>query len=386
MINWELISVILFYSILGITIYKNRKKMEVMDKVFFVYKWKKGAEYIRKISRPPWLWKILSTLAIPICLFFMLYSVQILYQGAVGIIQSPDPTPTVGLLIPGVQLPGSDFYVPFWYGIISIVVLAVVHEASHGIIATVEKIKIKTTGVGLFLFLPLAFVEPVINSFKKATRLSRIRMLCAGSFANLTTALIAFLIVVNLLTPLIDSEVNYSGVLVKQAVPNEPAALSGMPNNTKLISVNNKTVANITEFYYALMELTPEENVTIITSNGTYFLTTSTNPNNQSMAYLGVIVEQDWEFKQELKQSYPEFILWMPFVLTQLLMWVSNLNFAVGIFNLYPLWITDGGKIFADLLGIVIKDDKKAILLMNVVFFAALGLLLFNMIGPFFMI
>ncbi|MBN1923376.1 MAG: site-2 protease family protein [Nanoarchaeota archaeon] len=378
----EIISVILFYSFLAFVIYKNRKKIEVMDKIFFVYKWKKGVDYIKKVARPDWFWKILSTLSIPVCLFFMIFSISLLVDGALSIIQSPDPSPTVSLLIPGVKLPGSDLYVPFWYGIISIIVLAVVHEGAHGIICLIEKIKLKTTGVGLLLFLPLAFVEPDEKSFLKSERLSRIRMLCAGSFANLTTALLTFLIVVNILNPFIDNMVNYTNLVITETVEGEPAGIAGIPNNSVILSINNDTVSNITDFYYKLLELEPNQNISIETSNGTFYLTTASNPDNESMAYLGVLTQQEWDYRPELKK-YPEWILLIPFVIIQLLMWVSNLNFAVGIFNLFPLWITDGGKIVIDLISVVVRDKNLLLLVINALFLSALGLLLFNMFGPF---
>ena len=138
--NLELITAILFYLIIGFIIYKNRASVKIVDKIFFVYKWKKGVEYIRKLAHPEWFWKIVSTISIPICLFFIIFAMHTLITSSVTMLQTPNPTPTVGILLPGFQVPGTNLRLPFWYGIISIVVLAVVHEGSHGIIASVEKI------------------------------------------------------------------------------------------------------------------------------------------------------------------------------------------------------------------------------------------------------
>jgi membrane-associated protease RseP (regulator of RpoE activity) len=61
------------------------------------------------------------------------------------------------------------------------------------------------------------------------------------------------------------------------------------------------------------------------------------------------------------------------------------LNFALGVFNLYPLWITDGGKIVIDLLSTIFKTKKSLVIAINLIFYSALSLLLFNMVGPYFL-
>ena len=48
-------------------------------------------------------------------------------------------TPSVSIVIPGVEVPGSQIYVPFVYGLIGLATVLVVHEFSHGIQAVGEK-------------------------------------------------------------------------------------------------------------------------------------------------------------------------------------------------------------------------------------------------------
>lgn len=379
--NWELITALLFYAVLGIIIYKNRKKIEFIDKIFLAYKWKSGVNIIRLFTRlGSWFFKILSTISIPVCLFFMIFGIEMLIASAENIISTPSSQPGISLLIPGVKMPGTDLYVPFWYGIISIVIIAVVHELSHGIISLVEGVKLKSTGVGLFLIFPIAFVEPDESSLKKTSRLSRLRVFCAGSFANILTALLFAYLASNLLIPIVDSEVDYTNVVIQSTVEDLPAAIAGVPNNSYLESINNNTIKNITEFYNVLLTLNPAQNITL-TANGTdYYLTTAANPDNTSRAYLGVMVEQDWKFKDNLK-NIPELILMIPFFLFNLAVWVSNLNLSVGMFNLVPLWITDGGKILVELFSTFLKEETM-VYAVNYVFFFVLSIILFNMFGP----
>ena len=74
----------------------------------------------------------------------------------------PAASSGVGLVLP-FKAKGV-FYVPFFYWIISIFVIAVVHEFSHGLIARANNIKVKSSGFAFLALLvpiiPAAFVEP----------------------------------------------------------------------------------------------------------------------------------------------------------------------------------------------------------------------------------
>jgi len=108
----------------------------------------------------------------------------------------------------------------------------------------------------------------------------------------------------------------------------------------------------------------------------------SANPANESMAYLGVMVEQEWQFKKELS-NIPLFLLNIPLILATLLMWISNLNLGISVINLFPLWITDGGKVLIEIIKPLIKDDIKIAALINTIFLVCLSLLLFNLFGAY---
>ncbi len=84
-------------------------------------------------------------------------------------------TPSVSIVIPGVDIPGSQIYVPFFYGLIGLATVLVVHEFSYGIQSVGEKIPIKSIGLLLFTILPGAFVEPDEDKLKEAKKTSRLR-------------------------------------------------------------------------------------------------------------------------------------------------------------------------------------------------------------------
>jgi membrane-associated protease RseP (regulator of RpoE activity) len=378
--NFELMSIIVVYSLLFFLIYKNRKKIQIMDKIFFVYKWDKGVEVIKKFSKKYLI--IFYTIGIPICLFFMIFVIKTMWDGMIGIISSPNPEPTVGLAIPGVKIPGSPIYVPFWYGIIALVTVMFSHELSHGIAATIENIKLKSTGVGLLLFLPLAFVEPEPKSYEKSKKISKIRMLIAGSFANITLAFITILIINFILSPFISSMIDYTGISIAETVKGGPSELAGVINNSRIESINNESINNFTSFYSTMESLKPNDTVILKTNYSSYNITLSTHPDNSSLAYIGIVPGIEWQFKKELK-LWPLFILNMPFILLSLFMWIANLNFSIGIINLFPLWITDGGKVAIELITPLFKNKKTAFIVTNYLFLFCLSLLLFNIIGPF---
>ncbi|MDD5054439.1 MAG: site-2 protease family protein [Candidatus Nanoarchaeia archaeon] len=379
--NYELISAIIVYSFLFFIIYKNRKKFQIMDKIFIVYKWDKGVDFIKKFSKKYLI--VFYTIGIPICLFFMIFSVKMMWEGALMIFSSPNPEPTVALAIPGVKIPGSPIYIPFWYGIIALITVLVSHELSHGISATIEKIKLKSTGVGLMAILPLAFVEPEQKSYNSAKKISRIRMLIAGSFANITLAGISILLVTFFFYPLIDSTVTYDGVIISSTVSEGPASLAGVSNNSRMLEINNESFTNITGFHHALSLITPGEAVSLLTNESYYEFNASSHPDNESMAYLGVFAEQEWRFKEELS-ALPLFILNIPFILANIFMWIANLNLAIGIINLFPLWITDGGKLLVEIISPLFKDQKKSMIIAHYIFIICLSLLLFNLLGAYF--
>ncbi len=379
--NWELITALFFYALIGFYIYKNREKFEIKG-ILFIYRWKKAIKYIKKIARPDWLWKIFFTIGIPISIFFMIVSVDVMLTGVSNIIESPRPASQVTVLIPGVKLPGSSFYLPFWIGIISILVLAVVHETGHAISGIVDNIKLKSAGAGLLLFLPLAFVEPDEKELKKKGFAQKIRMFCAGSFSNFTFAFLLFLFISNFFNPFVNNLVQYEGVVLSGTSENYPARAAGMINGSIIYSVNNKSTPNLTSFTNAFTGINPNDSIVFNTSEGFYNISAATNPYNSSKGYAGVNVEQEWGFKKELLSSYPKFLLMIPLFFLRLLLWVVNLNFAVGLFNLYPLWITDGGKVLVELVNRIIKDEYASSMILNIFFIFFMTILLFNIFGP----
>ena len=103
--------------------------------------------------------------------------------------------PYVDRLVPNLGLP--PLYFTYW--IIILAIIAITHEFMHGIFMRRHKIKIKSTGFGFFpFFFPIflaAFVEQDEDSMKKSSPFKQMAVLAAGTFANVLTAILFFVII-----------------------------------------------------------------------------------------------------------------------------------------------------------------------------------------------
>ena len=103
--------------------------------------------------------------------------------------------PYIDKVVPSLGLP--SFY--FTYFIIVIAIIAITHEMAHGIFMRRYNIKIKSTGFAFFpWFLPIipaAFVEQDEKSMNKSSRFHQMAVLSAGTFANVLTAILFFLVI-----------------------------------------------------------------------------------------------------------------------------------------------------------------------------------------------
>jgi membrane-associated protease RseP (regulator of RpoE activity) len=381
--NWDLISAVIFYSLLALLIVKYRKKIQIMDKIFIVYKTKKGLNLMRNLARYRVFWKIFSTVAIPVAFLGMIIVGQSLLSNLIMIFKGTGGQ-GVSLLIPGVKIPGSSFYVPFWPGIIAIAVLAVVHEFSHGIVAAMEGIRLKSTGFGLLAFLPLAFVELDEKQMARKSKLARMRVAAAGPFANIVTWAVLIAFVSFVLAPMSSSFIVSDGLNITNVVPNSPAESAGLSVGMVITKINNYTITDVQSFKEAISSIHPNENVSIVASNQTYTILTSTNPSNNSKPYIGIFMVPVTHISDLAKEKY-EALLDVFMWIYQVIWWVAMINLFVGLINFIPVWAIDGSRIFYDTLGYVIKSEKIRAIILHFTSSFYLGLIVLNFIGPYIM-
>ncbi len=373
---------IIIYSIIGLIIYFNRRKFEWIQGVILAYRSKKPLKWMDKLNPSSPFWKVYSSICIPVSFYFIPQLVYALGAKAWGILNDFNSSAGVAPAIPGVHIPGSPIYIPLFYGIISIGILAFVHEMGHGIISKSEKIKLKSSGFGFFLFFPLFFVEPDEKSLSKASRLSRLRMISAGAGTNVILAFSLFLIIGLVFIPFFSNNVVYEGLRITGVMNDFPANKVNLTEGTIITGVNGVESLNLSSFSELINKHSPGESIIINTDKGDFNITTVSNPSNSSLPYIGVYLNEVTNYSVEAKALYGDFILSVIMIIYELISWIAFLNFSIGIMNLLPIWGLDGAKMLYDFLGYFVKE-KYARSITSFISSLSLGLLIINIV-PFF--
>ncbi len=184
-------ALLVFLAFLAAFLLFSRKHMKVQSflKVFYfcMYRTKLGMKAMNTIAgRHTRLLKKLGYVMIPLCFLGMLVMIEELFRGVWLLLQRTDAL-TVGVVLP-IQAKGV-FYVPFFYWIISIIFIMLVHEFSHGVIARAFRVKIQSTGFAflgaIIPIIPGAFVEIDEKHLSKKSRFAQLSVFAAGPFANI---------------------------------------------------------------------------------------------------------------------------------------------------------------------------------------------------------
>jgi len=362
--------------------FKDRLKIDISGPLL-MRRTKRLRNFIDKTAqRSPKFWRWALNIGLPVAYFFMILMVVVL----VFSLQSLLSNPQVGIILPGVDIPGSPIFVPLEFGIIALMTVMVVHEFGHGILSRVEGVRIKSIGVLLLAVLPGAFVEPCEEDIEKSKRISKLRIYAAGSIFNLGLALIALIIslLIGLLmigsifvgipaisipgttinTPSIGyniSEPIYptfheEGMQISSVVPGSPA--DGILTEGMVIqSINGIPTTNTTDYTNLQPTIHKGESLTIQTDQGTKTITAGTNPNNATKGYIGIRSQANLVVNQDVANTYGNLLPWFFFELNTLFYWIFLLNFAVGTFNLLPMKPLDGGLLLEELLRYRISEN-----------------------------
>ncbi|MBI2657270.1 site-2 protease family protein [Candidatus Woesearchaeota archaeon] len=261
----------------------------------------------------------------------------------------PESTPGVGLVLP-FKAKGV-FFVPFFYWIIAIFVIAVVHEFSHGLIARAHNLKVKSSGfafLGLVIpIIPAAFVEPDEKELKKRPHKQQLSVFAAGPFSNIAAAFLFVAIASFVLAPLASAVIEPNGVKVTDYVKGKdsfPAENAGIKIGEIINKVDGQETPYVDNLSSALRSKKPDDLVSVKTDRSSYQLRLAKNPENESMAYLGAYLEQSTKIKDNIREAYggflPNSLIWLYGLFVILVI----LNFGIGLFNLVPIGPLDGGR------------------------------------------
>jgi len=387
--DYQAIAAAVFILLMVLFIYLKRKKIEV-QKIFFpllyfiMYKTKLGLKGMDSGAKKiPGLLKTVSFLGVVLGFLGMLLICFELLRNTFNLLLKPGVAPGIQPVLP-FEVKGV-FFVPFIYWILAIFFIAVIHEFSHGIIARVYNIKIKSSGVaflGIVLpLIPAAFVEPEEKQLVKKSLRAQLSVFAAGPFANIIAAGLVLLLVSHVAAPVAGAAFDAKGVEIVNIVPDGPFDKAGIKEGELILKIESKPVTSSINFTKDIATHSPEERVVFTTDKSSYAVELGKNPKNESKPYLGISTKQHTEINPGFKAKYGSFVPGAIEWISGFLYWLFILNLGIGLFNLLPLGPIDGGRMVKAVLERISKK-KGAIIwkYISVLFFI---LVLFNVIAGF---
>ncbi len=369
MLDFQTTASIVFLVVLTILVFLKRKNLDTKQIVPYILYF--------SMYKTTWGLKLMNSLAKKYRKFVIYIGYLGILAGFLGMIlisyglinnifvlfTKPEATPGVGLVLP-FKAKGI-FYVPFFYWVISIFVIAVVHEFSHGLIARAHNLKVKSSGfafLGLVIpIIPAAFVEPDEKELRKRPHKEQLSVFAAGPFSNIAIAFLFLAIASFVFAPIANAVIEPNGVKITDYVKSDekfPAEKAGIKIGELVQQIDDKATPYINNLSTVLRSKNPNDIVTIKTDKSTYEIKLAKNPENESLAYIGAYLEQSTKINDKIKDKYGQF-------LPNTLIWVYGLfvilvilNFGIGVFNLVPIGPLDGGRMLQLVLH-KLFDKKK---------------------------
>jgi membrane-associated protease RseP (regulator of RpoE activity) len=356
--------------------------LELFDKVA---KWRIARFYARFNT---YLMPAITALAI----FLIVGALMVMFANAQAREGVRGVGPAANLLIPGLNP-----FLPITYGLAALVITIIIHEAGHGIVARVYNIRVDSTGLVLFLGIPIgAFVNIERDELNRATLKQKSAVLTAGPLNNMILAgacLIAMYFVVSTLTPLPpDPNAPQFGVMVVSVNDGSLAQAMGMEAESVIQYVAGQQITSLDDLSESLRRnLGSTVEITWLNKDGDTIVRQITLPPavEPGRGTLGVSVTVLSRGPQEVLDTYknqfsqnPLAILlpptfqqgFVPFSdlmapkytssvfgdsfapVANTLFWLWFINFNVGIFNALPIGPLDGGQLY----GALIENKAKS--------------------------
>lgn len=288
-------------------------------------------------------------------------------------------------------LPGINPFLPLLYGWFAIICAIAIHEGAHGVAARSLGMKVKSSGLLFFLFVPIgAFVDVDEEQLKKESAKVSSRVMAAGVGGNILLAavcLIGVLVIVGGLTPVID------GVYINDVSQGSPAEAAGLLPKDILVSVDMVIVNSTTDLSAILENKTPGDMVEVTVARGEMWrnrfstvvnLTVSENRTVMGVSVGDLLIEERLKnyqtvaperllmylippslasglapFSNFLAPFYTHWLGAQWHVLANVLFWVLFVNLSVAVFNALPIYPLDGGRMFNITLKSVIRGRER---------------------------
>ena len=319
--------------------------------------------------------KLAGTMGVYVGFFGMFLMVALIVFSAYLLFFVPSAPPMFAPVLPGISIPGVDFKLPLFEGLIALLIVVAIHEFSHGVVSKAYKIPIKSSGFVMFGPLPGAFVEPDEKKLAKSSKKTQLSVYGAGPFSNMLLAFFILFIIILLTSSLYAYEPYATSVTgFSQADGLDERGVSSFQKGEIILGVNNQSLREIDEgilerynesfgsldgvriLVYAINNFEPGDEVIIQTNKANRSIILGASPRNESVPIIGVhldtavigktrLSENDafnsvyfWlvgnQFSRDINQNLGLFYL------------VFVLSFGIGIFNLLPAGPLDGGRMF----------------------------------------
>ena len=355
--------VIIFVTAKGLKLQKYGVEIKPYS---LVYKNKQVNSILIKIlSRTKRVIRVFADLSVIAGFLMMGYAFYFLLNNISNFFVAQDEFSELTVLIPGVTLTSAPAIAFF---LLSIPIVLVMHEGAHGIVAALEKIKIKTGGFAIFIALFAGFVEPDEEDFDKAKKISKLRVIGAGATSNVMFAIVlgAIMLTNPIFGMVLESiplfgevilNVFYElsqGVLVLSIIENSGAEQAGMQANDIITSINGIPIHGPIDF----PSLNPGEtaSVTVLRDSQTleFGVDIMPAPEDPERGLIGIMRDNSIPYKPVMN-----FIDWtnVDFNVSMFLLWLWMISFFIGIINMLPLPILDGGKFVHTIIDKRISDN-----------------------------
>ncbi|MDW0121779.1 MAG: M50 family metallopeptidase [Nitrososphaeraceae archaeon] len=380
----------------------NRVRVELKLFVLILIHTPFGLEFFDRVAK----WRIakfyarFNTYLMPaitaLAIFLILGSLLVMFSNAQAREGVRGVGPAANLLIPGLNP-----YLPITFGLVALVITIIIHEAGHGIVARVHNIRVDTTGIVLFLGIPIgAFVNIEREELNRATLKQKSAVLTAGPLNNMILAgacLLAMYFLVSTLTPLPpDPSAPQFGVMVISVNGGSLAETVGIEAESVIQYVAGQQITSLEDLSESLrsnlgntVEITwlnkagdpvmrqvtlpaavePGRgtlgvSVTVLSSSPQEVLDTYKNQFSQNP--LAILLPPTFQegfvpFSDLMAPKYTSSVFGDNFApVANMLFWLWFINFNVGIFNALPLGPLDGGQLYGALIENKIKSKTIA--------------------------
>ena len=250
------------------------------------------------------------------------------------------------VLIPGVTLTSAY---SITYFLLTIPIVLVMHEGAHGIVAALERIRIKNGGFAVFIAMFAGFVEPDEEEFNRARKISRLRVIGAGATSNVLFAVaLGALLLTNPVFALVLPEpilgVFYEspeGVMVLSVMEGMGAEAAGMMAGDLITGVGDIEI--LRPEHFVDLGLEPGDMVPVsVLRDGVpmeFVVNIMESPEEPGRGLIGIMRDNTFSYKPVL-----DYIEWGDPNVSLFLLWLWMISFFIGIINMLPLPILDGGK------------------------------------------